>query len=92
MQKKATNSYFSFTKKERKGIVFLLLIISLLTTAPFFYSLIFKEKLIRAADIQNEFTILKTRSKDSTKKHYHKNFDENGNDNYAHYKEKKRYG
>ena len=82
MQKRGSNNYFNFTRKERTGTVFLLFIILLLTTMPLIYSLLFKEKIINAGNIENELAVLRIKQKDSTRKYYPKNFDE---DNYQHY-------
>lgn len=91
MQKRASNNYFSFTRKERNGTIFLLIVILLLTAAPFIYPLIFKEKIIRAGDIQHELAVLKTKQPDSIKRNYRKNFDEERYQNNYQSSEKKYY-
>ncbi len=82
MQKRASNNYFNFTRKERNGTVLLLIIILLLTAIPFIYPFIFKEKIIHAVDIQNELATLKAKQKDSTKKYFYKNSADDNNFNY----------
>jgi len=90
MQKRPSNSYFNFTRKERNGAILLLLIILLLTTVPSFYSMIFKKKIIDAAGFEAELSILKTKQKDSSvKKYYRKNFDEENDRHYYQHSEKK---
>ncbi|MEP7166226.1 MAG: helix-hairpin-helix domain-containing protein [Ferruginibacter sp.] len=82
MQKRPTNNYFNFTRKERNGTIFLLIVILLLTAIPFIYPLVFKEKIILSEDIQNELTALKAKQKDSTKRIYRENFDQSNYKNY----------
>ncbi len=81
MQKRDSNKYFYFTRKERNGTVFLLIIILLLTAMPFIYPLVIKEKIIHAGDMQNELAKLKTKQKDSSKKYFRKNFDDSNIEN-----------
>jgi competence protein ComEA len=66
-----------------------LLIILLMTTIPFFYSLVFKEKTINVPGIENELAILRMKQTDSIKKYYRKNFDEENDHQYYQYSEKK---
>lgn len=89
MQKRPSNSYFYFTRKERNGAILLLLIILIMTTIPFFYSLVFKEKLINVPAIENELAVLRTKQTDSVKKFYRKNFDEENDHNYYQHSEKR---
>lgn len=73
MQKRATNHFLHFTKKEKNGTVFLLFIIFLLIVAPFIYSFFFKEKNIDAGRFKSEIAVLKIRSADSSERNYKKN-------------------
>ncbi|MEO6668206.1 MAG: helix-hairpin-helix domain-containing protein [Ferruginibacter sp.] len=73
MQKRATNHFLHFTKKEKNGTVFLLFIIFLLIVAPFIYSFFFKEKNIDAGRFKSEIAVLKIRSADSSERSYKKN-------------------
>ena len=82
MQKRVSNNYFNFTRKERNGTIVLLIIVLLLTAIPFVYPLIFKEKIIHASGIRDELVTLKTRQTDSAKKYYRKNFEEDDRKNY----------
>ena len=68
MQKRAANHFFNFTKKEKNGTIFLLLIIFLLIATPFVYSFFFEEKNIDAAVFNNEMVSLKLQANDSNKK------------------------
>jgi competence ComEA-like helix-hairpin-helix protein len=76
MQKRPSNHYFSFTRKERNGIVLLLLAIFLLTIVPFIYPLVFKEKPIGKQDIQKGLIVLTAKQEDA-KTYTGKNFDNN---------------
>ena len=89
MQKRVSNNYFNFTRKERNGTIILLMVVLLLTAIPFVYPLVFKEKVIHATDIQHELATLKTTQTDSTKKYYRKNFDEGNSGKYYQSSEKK---
>ncbi len=89
MQKRVSNNYFNFTRKERNGTIILLIVVLLLTAIPFIYPLVFKEKIIHATDIQHELATLKTKQTDSTKKYYRKNFEEGNSEKYYQPSEKR---
>ncbi|MFT3910050.1 MAG: helix-hairpin-helix domain-containing protein [Ferruginibacter sp.] len=74
MLKRASHHFLHFTRKEKNGTLLLLFIILLLTSTPFIYSLIFKEKAIDANEFKNEMASLKMKSADSTEKKYYKNY------------------
>ncbi len=83
MQKRAANHYLSFTRKERNGTVFLLVIILLLISIPFIYPLVFKENPVVADNnFQTQLASLKSKQEDSLKKFTQKNY---GQDNVASY-------
>ena len=65
MLKRPSNHFLSFTRKERKGIVFFLFIICLMWATPFFYSLIFKADELNALQFTHELDSLKTMQTDS---------------------------
>ena len=89
MQNRGSNNYFNFTRKERNGTIFLLLIIFLLIAIPFIYPLVFREKIINTRNIQDELIDLKTKQKDSVKKYYTQKFDkDNYHDHYQHSEKK----
>jgi competence ComEA-like helix-hairpin-helix protein len=71
MRKKHDNAYLHFTKKERKGIMALLFFILLLILIPFFYPLVFKEK-ITGDKYQDDIVSLKMRSPDSGRRFSYK--------------------
>ena len=77
MQRKPSPHYLHFTRKERTGTLVILFIILLLIAFPFFYSLIFREKVVGTDTIANEMDSLKMRPVDSAKRYSRKNFDEN---------------
>lgn len=78
--------YLSYTKKERTGIFFLLLIIILCFAAPFLYPFFIHHKKYDHTRFDKEISQLKIQQADTSsyKKYYSKNFDEN---NYANYYE-----
>ncbi|MEO6489803.1 MAG: helix-hairpin-helix domain-containing protein, partial [Ferruginibacter sp.] len=83
-----SNSYFIFTRKERNGTIFLLLIILLLISVPVIYPFLIKEKIIKPADINKELAELQIRSKDTNR--YSRNDDEDHYKNFRQpYTEKK---
>lgn len=65
MQKRAANHYFNFTRKERNGTIFLLLIIFSIISIPFIYPLFFKERIFAADHPGEELAALKIQQKDS---------------------------
>ncbi|MEO6490072.1 MAG: hypothetical protein ABIO04_09055, partial [Ferruginibacter sp.] len=82
MQKRSSHSYFIFTRKERNGTIFLLLIILLLMSIPAIYPFIIKDKIIKQADINKELAELQIRSKDTNR--FSRNDDE---DHYRNFRE-----
>ena len=66
MYKKAGNHYLDFTRKERRGIFFLLSLIIIITSIPFFYPLIVKEKIVDK-NFDNEMEALKSLAIDSNR-------------------------
>ncbi|MEO8771819.1 MAG: helix-hairpin-helix domain-containing protein [Ferruginibacter sp.] len=77
MQKRATNHFLHFTRKEKNGTVFILVIIFLLIATPFVYSFFFKEKNIDAGEFKTGMATLKIKSLDSSEKKYEKKYPEN---------------
>lgn len=65
MQKRLANNYFNFTKKERTGTIFLLLIIGLISLIPIFYPLVFPAKL-NIVEVEEAISELKAKVKDSS--------------------------
>ena len=53
------NSYFSFTKKERKGIAFLIIIIFILIGLPFLFENLKKEEVVNSDEFQKEIAGLR---------------------------------
>ncbi len=91
MWKKFISDYFSFTRKERAGIIILLAIIMICFCLPFFYPYFIYHKTYDHSKFDNDIARLKMQQIDTTsKKYYAKNFDE---DNYNNYNEpsEKRY-
>ncbi len=73
--------YFNFTKKERSGIIVLVLIILILIVAPIFYPYFIKEEIPDHSQFENE--IAQLRADSSVKKSYSKNFDNEYYNDYS---------
>jgi competence ComEA-like helix-hairpin-helix protein len=76
--------YFNFTKKERRGIFYIVCIISILIILPFFFPFFAKEERIDFTEFEKEIAQLKVDS--SSKKMYSKNDEEYYNDYTPAYK------
>ncbi len=82
MWKKILFNYFTFTKKERRGTIVLLLLILFFVSLPFLYPLFIKSKPADAAAFKKEIAALKIKQQDTVKQFAQRNFDE---DNYQNY-------
>lgn len=74
--------YFSFSKKERKGIFLILAIIFILTVSPLLFPYIFKQSSSNYDDFRKDIASLSVKKNDSVRnKDFEKNFsDNNSND------------
>ncbi len=71
MQNNPANSFFTFTKKEKRGVLMLLItIVSIFVSAQFIYPLILKEESLNSKIIVIATDSLKEKQKDSTKNYY----------------------
>jgi competence protein ComEA len=82
MFKKIVSDYFTFTKKERRGTIALLLLIVFFITLPFLYPLFIKSKPADASAFKKEIAALKIKQQDTVRQFVQRNFDE---DNYQNY-------
>lgn len=83
MSKKILFNYLSFTKKERTGIIVLLVFIAILLIVPFLFPFFIKEKPIDNTSFKNQLNQLVIKQADSFNHKYPvKNYDENNNQNY----------
>ena len=83
MSKKILLSYLSFTKKERVGIIVLLVLITILIVVPFLFPFFIKKKPTDITSFKNQMNQLVAKQADSTYRRYpSKNYDENNNQNY----------
>lgn len=64
-KKQFINDYFSFTNKERKGVMLVLVIILLIILSPLFFKFFIKDKKYNHQDFENEIAQLKTLQTDS---------------------------
>ena len=88
MQHDAGKNFLSFTKKEKRGIVFtMLLTIAIVTSAKYIYPLIASEKNISQSDISAATDSLLVKQNDDGKKTYSNN-DDNGDEDYQSYPKK----
>lgn len=76
------NEYLTFTKKERTGIITLLVIILLLVLAPLAFPFFIKEKTYSTAEFENDISRLKIKQTDSNRHIAFRNFDENNYQNF----------
>lgn len=86
MLKTIVTGYLSFTRKERTGIIVLLLVIISATALPFLYPL-FKSKRVSAAPTQDEMAALSLKEKDSSRYASHTYAREHNN--YTNYRNNK---
>ena len=82
MFKKIVSDYFTFTKKERRGTIVLLLLILFFVSLPFLYPLFIKSKTADASALKKEIATLKIKQQDTVRQFTQRNFDE---DNYQNY-------
>jgi len=93
MWKNFLKEYLSFTKKERTGVFFLIILILIFLLLPFVYPLFIHHKVYDHTQFEKEISQLKIQQGDSSadKKYVSKNFDENNYNNYYEPSEKNYY-
>lgn len=92
MPKNILTDYLSFTKKERIGIIILLVLIAILILVPFLFPFFIKEKPTEIASFKNQLDQLKIKQADTTvRKYAAKNYDENNNQYYRESENKNEY-
>jgi competence protein ComEA len=84
MFKPFLTSYLSFTRKERTGIIVLVLIIIACSVIPLWYSLFAKTPPKGSDEYKNEMEALTLKQQDSSRRYATKNYDE---DRYPHYRD-----
>jgi competence protein ComEA len=85
MQTNSTKNFLSFTKKEKRGIVFtLFIIVAIFISAKYIYPLIASEKNISQTDISAATDSLLVKQNDEGKKS-HSNNDDNSDEGYQSY-------
>lgn len=89
--KKFIADYFSFTKRERSGIIILLSLILLFIFIPFLFPFFIKEKKQNTTAFANDIATLQIKSIDSGNNYANKNFDENNYQNFYQPSEKNYY-
>jgi competence protein ComEA len=82
MWKQFVRDYFSFTSKERKGVIVIVTLIIILFVIPFFYPKFLKQKEVNHADFENELAKLSVEKSDSAKS-FTKNYKDDFSDDYS---------
>ena len=82
MTRKFLSGYFSFTRKERTGIIVILLLILIFSALPFLFPYFISHKAPDHTAFEKAITTLKYKQVDSTRVSAQRNYDE---DNYQHY-------
>jgi competence ComEA-like helix-hairpin-helix protein len=77
-QKKYQPEYLSFTRKERIGMIALVLLLMAYPTIPFIYALLHKPKQVDHAAFEKEIASLKVKEPDSSSAYSKKNYDNAG--------------
>lgn len=83
MWKRFTSDYLSFTKKERTGILVLLVLIAFFITLPFLFPFFIHPKTTDATLFKKQIDMLKMKQADSTDKYAKRNFDKDDYQNYG---------
>jgi competence ComEA-like helix-hairpin-helix protein len=81
MWKKFISDYLSFTKKERTGIIMLLVLILFFSALPFFYSRFINEKHTDVAAFKKDIAALQFKQPDSIKNYTSAAFEDNNYNN-----------
>ncbi len=82
MKENIFSEYLTFSKKERIGIIVLLILIVFFATLPFFFSLFIKSPENDTARFEKEIASLQVKQGDTAESHSFRNFDENNYQNY----------
>ena len=82
MPNRIIESYLSFTKKERTGIIVLLSLIVLFILIPFLFPLFIKQKPIDPSSYGKEIAALQLKEKDTVVKWAKRNYDEDNDQPY----------
>ena len=82
MKKQLLADYFTFTKKERRGIIVLLVFIAFFIAVPFLYPFFIKTKKTDPSAFKEEIATLTMQQQDSAPKYTAPNYDQ---DNYQNY-------
>lgn len=82
MWKRFASDYLSFTKKERSGMLVLLVLIAFFIILPFLFPFIIHTKPTDASLFKKQIDMLKMKQADSTDKYAKRNFDKEDYQNY----------
>lgn len=91
MLKKFAAEYFTFTKKERVGILVILTLILVFTLLPFLFPYFITEKKYDHTAFEKEIAALKIKQTDSSQKFQEKDFDKENSPSYNRASEKNYY-
>lgn len=90
-QKKYIPEYLSFTRKERTGIIAVIVLILVLIALPFLLPFFYSEKKYDHTAFEKEIAALNIKQQDSSTSSSNKNFDENNYQNFYQPSEKNYY-
>ena len=91
MFKKLISDYFSFTKKERTGIIVLLVLIIVAIIIPFLYPLFIHQNRVSDTVFKKQMAALVIKQIDTTNKYAKRNYDDDDNRNYREGNDKNKY-
>jgi competence ComEA-like helix-hairpin-helix protein len=91
MPRQFATDYFNFTRKERTGVICLLLLIIIFLALPFFFSYFIAKPKYDHQQFEKEIAALNIKKRDSAGNFTNRNFDENNYQNYYQPSEKNYY-
>ena len=91
MWKRLISDYFNFTKKERTGIIVLLILIIILVILPFLFPFFIRQKPVDVTPFKKQIEMLSAKKLDTTDKYAKKNYDDDNFQNYREPDEKRGY-
>ena len=91
MWKRFISDYFNFTKKERTGIIVLLILIIILIILPFLFPFFIRQKPVDVTTFKKQIEMLSAKQFDTTDKYAKRNYSDDNFQNYRETDEKRGY-
>lgn len=91
MWKRFISDYFNFTKKERTGIIVLLILIIILVILPFLFPFFIRQKPVDVTPFKKQIEMLSAKQFDTTDKYAKRNYSDDNFQNYRETDEKRGY-